>query len=204
MSSASVVKCVPISHKNVINGSQPRLSWLKKVYGPSRTSTISFVFSGSDGRPGLTSLACLATLLLTAGCYVFGAVPSSYLADTAENASRYSPSFWIWLFPRKQLPLLVSRGSSKASWKHLRMNRMRCVIKKKRVSWRRLGHSKCFGAGGASTIADCIGWAQASWSSSGPWTLIWQKSEVRFDSICWISIQVLIVWLFPQDRRYSI
>ena len=124
----SNVKCVPISHKNVITGSKSRLSWLKKVWPQQDinmcTRMVAMVLSHDIGAA-----------LLTAGCYVFGVVPSSYQLEmlprtrlAALAISSYLPSFWTWLLPRKQPPLLlVSHGFSKASWRHWRMNRMRQV-----------------------------------------------------------------------------
>ena len=128
----------------------------------------------------------------------------SWCCQERVSLSRLTlPGFWTRLFLRKQLPLLVSHGFSKASWKHWRMNRMRCVIKKKARIMEAIGSFKVFWCWWGIYQCGLYRMGQASWSSGAPWTLIWQKSEVRFDPTCWISIQILIVWLFPQDR-YSV
>ena len=85
-----IVLCVPISHKNVINGSQFHLSWFKKVCPQQDFNNLRILgWSPWSHIIGLSHDIGAATLL-TAGCYVFGVVPSFCPAgDAAENASRY-------------------------------------------------------------------------------------------------------------------
>ena len=160
-STVSNVKCVPISHKNIITGSQSRLSWFKKVWPQQDFNNLRVLgWSPWSHIIGLSHDIGAATFL-TAGCYVFGVVPSSYpTGDVAKNASRYLD------VPTQLLETAIStkttafagvpwvlEGFMKA-WKNesdkARSARILEAIKSFKV----------FGAGGASTSAECIEWAK--------------------------------------------
>jgi acyl-CoA synthetase (AMP-forming)/AMP-acid ligase II len=161
-STVSNVKCVPISHKNVINGSQSRLSWFKKVWPQQDFNHLRVLgWSPWSHIIGLSHDIGAATLL-TAGCYVFGALPSAYPAgaDVAKNASRYLD------VPTQLLNTAISKkttafagvpwvleGFMKA-WKNESDEAQRARI------MQAIKLFKVFGSGGASTGAECIEWAK--------------------------------------------
>jgi len=161
-STVSNVKCVPISHKNVINGSQSRLSWFKKVWPQQDFNHLRVLgWSPWSHIIGLSHDIGAATLL-TAGCYVFGVVPSAYPtgADVVKNASRYLD------VPTQLLDTAISKkttafagvpwvleGFMKA-WKNESDETRRARIMEA------IKLFKVFGSGGASTSAECIEWAK--------------------------------------------
>ena len=161
-STVSNVKCVPISHKNIINGSQSRLSWFKKTWPQQDFNHLRVLgWSPWSHIIGLSHDIGAATLL-TAGCYVFGVVPSAYPAgvDAGQSASRYLD------VPTQLLDTAISKkttafagvpwvleGFMKA-WKSESDEARRARIMEA------IKLFKVFGAGGASTSAECIEWAK--------------------------------------------
>ena len=163
-SSASTVsnaKCVPISHKNVINGSQSRLSWFKKVWPQQDFNNLRVLgWSPWSHIIGLSHDIGAATLL-TAGCYVFGVVPSSYpTGDAAKNASRYLD------VPTQLLDTAISTKTTAFAGVPWVLEGFMKALKnesdeaRKARMMRAIGSFKVFGAGGASTSAECIEWAK--------------------------------------------
>ena len=159
-STVSNVKCVPISHKNVITGSQSRLSWFKKVWPLQDFNNLRVLgWSPWSHIIGLSHDIGAATLL-TAGCYVFGVVPSSYPTGDAKNSSRYLD------VPTQLLDTAISTKTTAFAgvpWvlegfmKALKDES--CMSRKTRIMGA-IQSFKVFGAGGASTSAECIEWAK--------------------------------------------
>ena len=160
-STVSNVKCVPISHKNVINGSQSRLSWFKKVWPQQDFNNLRVLgWSPWSHIIGLSHDIGAATLL-TAGCYVFGVVPSSYPAgDAAKNASRYLD------VPTQLLDTAISTKTTAFAGVPWVLEGFMKAVKNESDEARKarimeaIGSFKVFGAGGASTSAECIEWAK--------------------------------------------
>ena len=161
-STVSNVKCVPISHKNIISGSQSRLSWFKKVWPQQDFNHLRVLgWSPWSHIIGLSHDIGAATLL-TAGCYVFAIVPSAYPVgtDIAKSASRYLdvPSQLLNTAIVKKTTAFagvpwVLEGFMKA-WKNESDETRRARIAEA------IKLFKVFGAGGASTSAECIEWAK--------------------------------------------
>ena len=160
-STVSNVKCVPISHKNVINGSQSRHSWFKKVWPQEDFNNLRVLgWSPWSHIIGLSHDIGAATLL-TAGCYVFGVVPSSYPAgDSANNASRYLD------VPTQLLDTAISTKTTAFAGVPWVLEGFMKALKNESDEARKarimeaIGSFKVFGAGGASTSAECIEWAK--------------------------------------------
>ena len=102
-----------------------------------------------------------AATLLTAGCYIFGVVPSSYpVGDVAKNVSRYLD------IPTQLLSTAISTKTTAfagvpwvlegfmEAWKNESDEARRARILEA------IKLFKVFGAGGASTSVECIEWAK--------------------------------------------
>ena len=163
-SSASTVsnaKCVPISHKNVINGSQSRLSWFKKVWPQQDFNNLRVLgWSPWSHIIGLSHDIGAATLL-TGGCYVFGLIPSSYpTGDAVNNASRYLD------VPTQLLDTAISSKTTAFAGVPWVLEGFMKALKSESDEGRKgrifeaIKSFKVFGAGGASTSAECIEWAK--------------------------------------------
>ena len=160
-STVSNVKCVPISHKNVINGSQSRLSWFKKVWPQQDFNNLRVLgWSPWSHIIGLSHDIGAATLL-TAGCYVFGVVPSSYpTGDAAKNASRYLD------VPTQLLDTAITTKTTAFAGVPWVLEGFMKAVKNESDDTRKarimgaIESFKVFGAGGASTSAECIEWAK--------------------------------------------
>ena len=87
-SSASNVKCVPISHKNLITSSQAALSWCRKTWPQQDFNHLRVL-----GWSPWSVTMCLShdiggSTLLTAGCYIFSTIPTGY--PTGVGAAKKS------------------------------------------------------------------------------------------------------------------
>ena len=102
-----------------------------------------------------------AATLLTAGCYVFGVVPSAYPeTDVAKNASRYLN------VPTQLLDTAISKKTTAFAG-------VPCVLEGFMKVWKNESDRACkarimeviklfkvFGSGGTSTSAECVEWAK--------------------------------------------
>ena len=116
----------------------------------------------SDGRHGFISRHCAT--LLTAGCYVFGVVPSSYpTGDAVKNASRSSRYFDI---PTQLLDMAITTKTTAFAGVPWVLEGFVKALKNESdeaSKARFMGvilSFKVFGADGASTSAECIEWAK--------------------------------------------
>ncbi|KAF8151526.1 hypothetical protein B0H34DRAFT_132545 [Crassisporium funariophilum] len=160
-SSIANVKCVPISHRNILAGSLARLTWWKKVW-PEQDFTHLRVLGWSPWSHIIGLSHDLgAAMLLTAGCYVFGMVPSAYGGSQDTNQS----SGYLDV-PGQLLETAIATKTTAfagvpwvlegfmKTWKQetdpTRKERILNAIKA----------FKTFGSGGASTSPGCMEWAK--------------------------------------------
>ena len=161
-STISDIKCVPISHKILINGSQSRLSWFKKAWPQQDFNHLRILgWSPWSHIIGL-SHDIGAAMLLTAGCYVFGIIPTGLPtgADAAKNASRYLD------VPTQLLDTAISKKTTAFAGVPWVLEGFMNVWKNESEMTRRVRIMeaielfKVFGSGGASASAECIEWAK--------------------------------------------
>ena len=161
-STVSDVKCVPISHKILINGSQSRLSWFKKAWPQQDFNHLRILgWSPWSHIIGLSHDIGAATLL-TAGCYVFGIIPSGYPtgADAGKNVTQ------CFDIPNQLLDTAISKKTTAFAGVPWVLEGFMKAWKNESETTRRVRIMeaiklfKVFGSGGASASAECIEWAK--------------------------------------------
>ena len=157
-SSASNVKCVPISHKNLINSSQAGLSWCQKTWPQQDFDHLRVL-----GWSPWWSTICLShdiggSTLLTAGCYIFSTIPTSYPTGVgaAKNSSLYTQLLDTAISKKTTvfagLPFILEAFIK--MWKNeLDMSQRARIMEAIKLF-------KTFVVSGEPTSAECIEWAK--------------------------------------------
>ena len=143
------------------SSSQSCLSWYKKVWPQQDFNNLRVLgWSPWSHIIGLSHDIGAATLL-SAGCYVFGLVPSSYpypTLDAAKNASRYLD------VPTQLLDTAISTKTTAFAGVPWVLEGFMKALKNESDEARKtrimgaIALFKVFGAGGASTSVECIEW----------------------------------------------
>jgi hypothetical protein len=87
VSSVNHVKCVPLSHKSILAGSQSRLAWWKRTWPHQNFDHLRVLGWSPWSHIIGISHDIVAATFLTRGTYVFAVIPSAY--REVGKASRF-------------------------------------------------------------------------------------------------------------------
>jgi len=158
-SSVNNVKCVPLTHESILAGSQSRVDFWRRTWPQQQFQNLRILgWSPWSHVIGLTH-DIGAAMFLSAGCYIFGIVPSSY-GNTSSNVSRYMDVCGQLLETAIAKQATTFAGVPWVLEGFMRTYQEEQDIFRKQKIYSAIKSFKTFGSGGAATSPECIKWAR--------------------------------------------
>ena len=157
-SSVANVKCVPITHRSILAGSQSRLSWWSRTW-PQQSFEHLRVLGWSPWSHiiGLSN-DLGAAMLLTKGTYIFAMLPSAYGSKDSNKASRYLDVCGQLLETAMDKNPTAFAGVPWVLEGFMRTWKQEVDDKRRQRIQDAIQTLKIFGSGGAATNSECIEW----------------------------------------------
>ena len=160
-SSVANVKCVPLTHEGIISGAKSRLAYWQRTWPQQEFANLRVLgWSPWSHIIGLSS-DLGASMLLSAGTYIFAMVPSSY--DSANGDSSKS-SRYLDVCGQLLETAMLKKPTAFAGvpWVlegFMRTHKEEIDSARKQRIQDAIRMLKVFGSGGAATNPECIQWA---------------------------------------------
>jgi len=157
-SSVANVKCVPITHRSILAGSQSRLSWWTRTW-PQQSFEHLRVLGWSPWSHIIGLSHDLgAAMLLTKGTYIFAMLPSAYGSKDSNKASRYLDVCGQLLETAMDNNPTAFAGVPWVLEGFMRTWKKEVDDKRRQRIQDAIQALKIFGSGGAATNSECIEW----------------------------------------------
>ncbi|KAJ2925849.1 hypothetical protein H1R20_g11245, partial [Candolleomyces eurysporus] len=157
-SSISNIKCVPLTHANILAGSRARLQWWRKTWPKTDFQHLKVLGWSPWSHIIGISHDLGAAMLLTAGCYLFSLRPSSYHSnasiDLHEGSSLDVISHLLDTATKKSPTAFAGVPWILAGL----MEKWKGGFKEAVVQV--MSNFKIFGSGGAATSPACLNWCK--------------------------------------------
>ena len=156
-SSASNVKCVPLSHKSILAGSRSRLTWWKRTWPQQNFDHLRVLGWSPWSHIMGISHDIVAATFLTRGTYVFAMIPSAY--GEVGKISRFLDISSQLLETAIEKKPTVFSGVPWILEGFMRTFSQEKVLDRKEKIKGAIQRFKAFGSGGAETSVECIEFA---------------------------------------------